>query len=71
MKTAIAHDTGFYGGRRVRPGERFTVADDAQARWFTDAEPAARVKPAEPKPPKTGKVAEGKAGGEGPADDLA
>lgn len=45
-KQAIAKSTGFYGGKRIRKGQAFTVADNAKGKWFTvegaDAEPVKR-----------------------------
>ncbi|OAE72603.1 hypothetical protein A7J71_11325 [Achromobacter insolitus] len=68
MKTAIALDTGFYGGSRIRQGQKFAVADNAKAKWFEvlAPEPKAAKDPKDPKDPKAAA-----SGGKSPADDLA
>lgn len=65
MKTAIALDTGFYGGSRIRQGQKFAVADNAKAKWFEVLAP----EPKAAKDPKDPKAAA--SGGKSPADDLA
>lgn len=51
MPTAVAKETGFYDGARIRKGQRFTVKEGDKAKWFTLAkEPTAATKPEAAKP---------------------
>lgn len=42
----LAYRTGFYGGERKRPGEKFTVKDDTiESGWFEPVDPSVKLKP--------------------------
>lgn len=53
---ATALSTGFYGGKRIRKGQTFMVADNARGKWFTvevaEAEPAKRGRKAAAEKPE-------------------
>ena len=44
-KEVVAVTAGFYGGARIRAGQKFTVPASDDAKWFVSAEEAAKAKP--------------------------
>lgn len=36
MRKVIALKDGFYGGNRIREGQKFSVSDTAKGKWFVD-----------------------------------
>lgn len=44
--TATATKMGFYNGKRIRPGQQFSVKEGIKGKWFTTGETKPEAEPA-------------------------